>query len=312
MKNAKKIAWSICRFLLIFGLSFVILYPVLQTVSKAFMPTEQYSDLSVVWIPKSLTLENMKNAIEYMDFRNTLWLTFVLCVSSSLLQLISCSLAGYGFARFRFPFRGPLFLLVILTIIIPTQIIFLPTFMEYRFFDVFGIGRLIALFTGESYVEYTFNLINTQATFWIPSILGVGLRSGLFIYIFRQAFRNIPTALEEAAEIDGCGPFRTFTSVMLPNVKTSAITVFLFSMVWHWNEYTLTRTFFPTKNSPLAVKLKTAIEALQASNDTRGNVSLQMGVSYASILLFLLPIVLLYVFAQKYFVEGIETTGITG
>ena len=209
MKRIKKYAWSLCRFLLIFGLSFVILYPLLQTLSKAFMPTEQYSDLSVVWIPRSLTLENLKNAVEYMDYAASLWRTVTLCVSSALLQLVCCSLAGYGFARFKFPLRGPLFLLVILTIIIPTQIIFLPTFMEYRFFDFFGLGRLIALFTGENYVEYTFNLINTRATFWIPSILGVGLRSGLFIYIFRQAFRNIPTALEEAAEIDGCGPLRT-------------------------------------------------------------------------------------------------------
>lgn len=312
MKNAKKLIWSVCRFLLIFGLSFVILYPVIQTVSKAFMPMEQYSDLSVVWIPKSLTMENIQNAIESMDFWHSLGMTVFLCVSASLLQLISCSLAGYGFARFKFPFREPLFLIVILTIIIPSQIIFLPTFMEYRFFDFFGISRLIALFTGENYIEYTFNLINTQATFWIPSILGVGLRSGLFIYIFRQAFKNIPTALEEAAEIDGCGYMGIFTRVMLPNVKTSAVTVFLFSMVWHWNEYTLTRTFFPGKSAPLAVKLKTAIEALQASNDTRGNMGLQMGVSYASILLFLIPITLLYVFAQKYFVEGIETTGITG
>lgn len=312
MKNAKRIAWSVCRFLLIFGLSFVILYPVLQTVSKTFMPAEQYSDLSVVWIPKSLTLENVKNAMEYMNFWPSMLFTVILCVSSGLLQLISCSLAGYGFARFKFPLRGPLFLLVILTIIIPSQIIFLPTFMEYRFFDFFGISRLIALFTGENYVEYTFNLVNTQATFWIPSILGVGLRSGLFIYIFRQAFKNIPTALEEAAEIDGCGHFGIFVRVMLPNVKTSAITVFLFSMVWHWNEYTLTRTFFPGDRQPLAVKLKTAVEALQQSNDTRGNTSMIMGVSYASVLLFLIPIVLLYIFAQKYFVEGIETTGITG
>lgn len=312
MKTAKKWIWSICRFLLIFGLSFVILYPLIQTISKTFMPTEQYSDLSIVWIPKSLTLENIKNSITYMDFWRSLGVTVVLCVSSSLLQLVSCSLTGYGFARFKFPLREPLFLIVILTIIIPSQIIFLPTFMEYRFFDFFGIGRLIALFTGENYVEYTFNLINTQSTFWIPSILGVGLRSGLFIYIFRQAFKNIPKALEEAAEIDGCGSFGIFTRVMLPNVKTSAVTVFLFSMVWHWNEYTLTRTLFPNREQPLAVKLKTAIETLQQSNDTRGDTSLQMGVSYASILLFLIPIVLLYLFAQKYFVEGIETTGITG
>lgn len=312
MKKAKKILWSICRFLLIFGLGFVILYPLIQTISKAFMPVEQYNDLSVVWIPKSLTLDNIKNALEYMDFWNAFLESVILCVSCAALQLLSSALTGYGFARFKFKFREPLFLIVILTIIIPSQIIFLPTFMEYRFFDFFGLGRLIAAFTGESYVEYTFNLINTKWSFWIPSLLGVGIRSGLFIYIFRQAFRNIPTAIEEAAEIDGCGPIRMFFSVMLPNVKTSAVTVFLFSMVWHWNEYTLTRTFFPSSNQPLAVKLKTAIETMQASTDTMGNTSLQMGVSYASILLFLIPIVILYIFAQKHFVEGIETTGITG
>src|SRR5699024_8123712 len=105
-------------------------------------------------------------------------------------------------------------------------------------------SRLIGLITGNNYTDYTMNLINSRLTFWIPSAFGVGIRSGLFIYILRQHFRGIPKELEEAAKIDGCGSFRTFKDIMVPNARTSMLTVFLFSVVWHWNEYTLSRTFF--------------------------------------------------------------------
>lgn len=304
--------WSLCRFLLIFGLGFVILYPLLQIISKVFMPTSQYQDLSVIWIPKSLTLDNIKNALSYMDFWKSLGNTLILCLSCAAIQIAVCSLTGYGFARFRFPFREPLFLLVILTIVIPTQIIFLPSFVQYRFFDFFGISRLMGLFTGKDYTEFAVNLVNTRWSFWIPSLFGVGLRSGIFIYLFRQCFRNIPKELEEAAKIDGCGSIATYVRIMLPNAKSSILTVFLFSLVWHWNEYTLTRTFFPQKYQPLAVQLKLAIDSMNSDLATRTNLSFQMGVTYASVLLFILPVLFIYIFTQRWFVEGVESSGIKG
>lgn len=307
-----RIIWSFCRFLLIFGLGFVILYPLLQIISKVFMPTSQYQDLSVIWIPKSLTWSNIKNALGYMDFWESLGNTLVLCLSCSAIQIVVCSLTGYGFARFRFPLREPLFLLVILTIIVPTQIIFLPSFVQYRFFDFFGISKLLGMITGKDYMEFSTSLIDTRWSFWVPSMFGVGLRSGIFIYLFRQCFRNIPKELEEAAKIDGCGRMKTYLRVMLPNAKSSILTVFLFSVVWHWNEYTLTRTFFPQKYQPLAVKLKLAIDGMINDIATRTNLSFQMGVAYASVLLFILPVLLIYVFAQRWFVEGVETSGIKG
>lgn len=304
--------WSICRFLLIFGLGFVILYPLLQIFSKVFMPLEQYEDLSVIWIPKSLTLDNIRNALGYINFWESIANTLILCLSCAAIQIVVCSLTGYGFARFRFPFREPLFLLVILTIIVPSQVIFLPSFVQYRFFDFFGISRLLGLITGKEYTEFAVSLVDTRWSFWIPSMFGVGLRSGIFIYLFRQCFRNIPKELEEAAKIDGCGSIVTYLKVMLPNAKSSILTVFLFSLVWHWNEYILTRTFFPQKYQTLAVKLQGAIDAMVNDVSVRGNLPFVMGVTYASLLMFILPVLIIYIFTQRWFVEGVESSGIKG
>lgn len=322
--KAAKLAWSVVRFLLFFIIGFVIVYPLLQIISKAFMPVEQYSDPSVIWIPKSLTLTNIKAAKVGLDFWPTLGRTTVLCLSCAVIQVIMCAIVGYGFARFRFKLRKPLFTMVIVTIVIPTQLIFMPLMVQYRYFDYFGISRLIALFTGKAYTEYTANLINSRMTFYLPSLLGVGVRSGLFIYIYRQFFRNMPKELEEAAEIDGCGPWTTFVRVMLPNARASALTVFLFSIVWHWNETMMSNSFFSTGNKSLAV----AVQALADAAKSEGlissvvesglytasgrNLQAAQGMAYGGVLLFLIPPLVLYLFTQRFFVEGVESSGIKG
>lgn len=310
--GATRLVWSLCRTLLIFGLGFVIVYPMLEMISKSFMPISQYSDLSVIWIPKSFTLDNIKNALSYLDFWAALGNTLILCLGCGVLQIIVCSLTGYGFARFRFRLREPLFLMVILTIVIPTQVIFLPSFVQYRFFDFFGVSRVLGWITGRSYTDFAANLIDTRWSFFVPSFFGVGIRSGIFIYLFRQAFRNIPRELEEAAKIDGCGNLRIYLRVMLPNVKSSILTVFLFSLVWHWNEYTLTKTFFPQNYQPLASMLKIAVDRMFNELATRTDINFQMGVTYAGALLFILPVLLIYIFTQRWFVEGVESSGIKG
>ena len=214
--------------------------------------------------------------------------------------------------------------MVIVTIVIPTQLIFMPLMVQYRYFDYFGISRLIALFTGKAYTEYTANLINSNMTFYLPSLLGVGVRSGLFIYIYRQFFRNMPKELEEAAEIDGCGPWTTFVRVMLPNARASALTVFLFSIVWHWNETMMSNSFFSTGNKPLAVAVQTLADAyknegLISSIVESGlygasgrNLQAAQGMAYGGVLLFLIPPLVLYLFTQRFFVEGVESSGIKG
>lgn len=317
MAKYGKFALSLARFALFFALIFIIIYPLLQAISKAFMPVEQYADPSVIWIPKSLTWTNIQAAISGMEYWTTLGYTVFFCMVNAVFQVTSCAVVGYGFARFRFPFKGVLFALVVLTIVVPSQLIFIPLMMQYRFFDFFGISRLLGMFTNVDYSNYTVNLLNSEWTFFMPSLLGVGVRSGLFIYIYRQCFRNMPKELEEAAKIDGCGPLRTFTRVMLPNAKASALTVFLFSIVWHWNETMMQRAFMPTKRT-LAVAMQQITASIDSLVDAgfyeaQGrNLMAARGAAYASLILFLLPPLILYIFTQRYFVEGVESSGIKG
>ena len=177
------------------------------------------------------------------------------------------------------------------------------------------------MITGKEYTAYTANLLNSNLTFYLPSFLGVGVRSGLFIYIYRQFFRNMPKELEEAAIIDG---WKTFVKVMMPNARSSALTVFLFSIVWHWNETMMSNSFFSTGNKNLAVAVQSLAdayknEALSGSIVESGlygangrNLQAAQGMAYGGVLLFLIPPLVLYLFTQRFFVEGVESSGIKG
>lgn len=319
--RAGKLVWALARTFLLFILSFVIIYPLLQTISRTFMPWQQYGDPSVVWIPKSLTMININAAIDTMDYGPTFLRTLILCIGCAALQVASSACVGYGFARFRFRLRGPLFALVVLTIVVPTNLIYIPLMMQYRFFDWFGISYVISWITGQPQSNYVTNLLSTlpgsYTTFFLPSLLGVGVRSGLFIYIFRQFFRNVPRELEEAAKIDGCGPWRTFLSIMMPNAGNSAVTVFLFSVIWHWNETMMSNAFFP-KEKTLAVTVNNISSSIDAAvsagfyESVGRNIASAQGLRYASLLLFIIPVLILYIFAQRYFIEGVESSGIKG
>ena len=315
--RAGKLAWALARGFLLFILSFVILFPLMKTISRAFMPFQQYFDPGVVWIPKSLTLQNVTAAFHTMDYGKSFLHTSILCLGCAVRQVVSSAVIGYGFARFRFPCRGLLFGLVILTIVVPTSLTFIPMMMQYRFFNYFGLEPVLSWVASLFGAELPTNLLGTYWTFFLPSALGVGVRSGLFIYIFRQFFRNVPKELEEAAKIDGCGPWATFLKVMLPNAGNSAITVFLFSIVWHWNETMMTNAFFPREKT-LAVQvfnLHTSIDAAVSAGYYEAvgrNWASGTGMRYGALILFLVPVLLLYIVAQRYFIEGVESTGIKG
>ena len=125
------------------------MFPVLNMLTIAFRPLSQLADPTVVWIPKSLTLDNMKVAWDALDYTAAAWNSIFMTVASTLLQVISCSMAGYGFARFKFKGREFLFMLVLFTILVPPQTIIIPKYLDYWQFDYFGIGSLIELITGK-------------------------------------------------------------------------------------------------------------------------------------------------------------------
>lgn len=299
------ILWKLFRFFIIFGLSFVLLYPLLYTLSVAFRPYDELFDPSVIWVPKHFTLANIKDAFQAMDYIKSLLRTVQLNFVSSLMELVSCSLAGYGFARFKFKGKGILFAMMLFTIVVPSQTIIIPMYVSYRYFDFFGLGKIVSLITGN---QFSINLIDSNWTFYIPSLLGVGLRAGLFIYIFRQFFRGLPRELEDAAYIDGCGPFSTFVRVMVPSSMQAFLTVFILSIVWHWNEYYLTSMFFLNKWT-IATSLTGMTSRL---SDTQYNPYAFVTKMQAGCLLAILPILIMYIVLQKYFTESIERTGIVG
>lgn len=295
----KKVFAGFLRAVLICGISFIILQPLIIKVSSSFMTVNDLYDQTVKWIPMKITLDNYISAWEIMDypvaFKNSLFLTIIV----SILQGFSCTLVGYSLARFDFPGRKILFSLVIFTLIIPPHMILIPLFLNFRFFNIMGIlpGNGI-------------NLIGTYWPFILTSITATGLRNGLFVYIMRQFFKGMPRELEEAAYIDGAGMFKTFYKVMLPGAIPGLVIVFLFSFVWQWNDYLYVTifleggTFLTHELQTLAYEI-TGVDAFAAS-------PISTIVNNTGMLMFIAPLLLLYIFMQRYFIESVERSGIVG
>lgn len=290
------------------GICFVILYPLLIMVSYTFMGRADILDPTVVWIPKNFSLDYVNFAKDLLDLPESLYSTMVIGVGTALLQVIFCSLIGYGFARFKFKGKFLIFGLVIFTIVVPPQSIILPLYMNYRFFDVFG---LIGLFSGITGVE-SLNLIDTYWTFYLPAIFGVGLKSGLYIYIFKQFYMSMPKELEEAGTIDGCSALGTYHRIMLPNAIPSFVVVILLSVVTNWNDTFLSVMFF-NNNMPLAVKL-TQISGTLGDMMRSGTILPEeiRVVLLAGCFIFIIPLLAFYVIMQRYLIESVERAGIVG
>ncbi|REK75226.1 carbohydrate ABC transporter permease [Paenibacillus paeoniae] len=305
--------WKLVRLVLLVGISYVILYPIILKISIAFKDKQDLYNKTVVWIPKNFTLDNFKLVLQVIDYPKVLLNTVLLSGGTMILQMITCALAGYAFAKLKFKGSNLLFILVVFTILVPPQTIMVPTYALYKNFDIFGI---IELFTGKPGI----NLIGTYWPFIISSGLAMGLKTGLFIYIFRQFFRGIPKEIEEAAYMDGAGILTTFLRVMLPNAVPAIVTVMLFAFVWQWND-----TYFSTLVliNPDLMSAKVATVAGQIASylateagmvTSTGNIDpfyLSM-LSNTLILLAILPLVVMYFFAQRYFVESVERTGLVG
>lgn len=298
--------WPVFRALIIFGLAFVVVYPILYMISCSIRPQMEMTDPSIMWIPKTFTLGNIEDTWMAIDYPKLVWDTVSVNVVCSLIQVVTCAITGYGFARFKFKGKGIMFAIVILQIIVPTQVILIPQFMQFRYFDPFGICTLI---TGEAV-----NLADSPWALYLQAFFCNGIRSGLFIFLFRQFFRGLPKELEDAAYLDGCGPFETFVKVMVPNASNSFLTVFIFSVVWYWNDSYVSGMFF-SKSNTIALQvsnLYNTISAYYNDGTPTGNPADWMVWIEAGCLLSILPILIMYIFLQKNFIEGVERSGIVG
>lgn len=299
----KKLLFWLFRFVMIVGIAYVILGPLISIVSKSFFSdADQYNNMVFV-IPQSPTLERYKIAWGYMKYLNVLKNTMIYVILILIINVIICSMVGYGFARFQFPCKKLLFALVIVMIVIPTHTIMLPLYVTFRKFDVFGI---ITAINGSP-----INLLQSTTPMYIMSLFGCGLRSGLYIYIFNQFFRGLPKEIEEAAFVDGAGMFYTYFRIMLINAMPSVITVAIFSLVWQYNDTFYARLFGISTKTVLSMNIaslqSTVANALSLSDPNISVLYLDAGM-----VLVILPVLLIYVILQKQFIEGVERSGIVG
>ncbi len=308
-RKINSILVTLFRGILLFGICYVILVPLLNRFSTAMMPIEELYDQSVRWIPRNPTWDNFKLVWKHMDYVRAFSNTFMLSMFTSVLQVGICTMVAYGLARCEFPGSNIVFALAIFTLIVPPQIIMTPIYLNFRFFNPLGI-----------FGEKPLNLVGTYWPFALLSITGNGFRNGLYIFIMRQFFRGMPRELEEAAYIDGAGLLRTFFSVMLPGSIPGLVVTFLFSFVWQWNDYLYvttfmsTRQFLPQALEGAVIKVSTALSETDPTAATSGFLSNHFSslINNAGMILVILPLLILYIFMQRYFVEGIERTGIVG
>jgi len=301
-KKTSNILVNAFRLFFLISVGYIIIFQLIYIVTYAFRPSEQINDPSVVWLSDSLTLQHLKDAFGIMEYQKSFLFTCAIQVASGLLEVFTCAIAAYGFSRFDFFGKNIFFVMVMLTIIIPTQMLGVPMYLNYARFDVYGIFELFEKLTG-IYVKP--NLLDTGWVFYLPAIFGAGYRSGLFIFIYRQFFKGLPKELEEAAAIDGAGPFSTFLRIVIPSSSVVILTVSIFSVVWHWNEYYNSVLFFDEK-FPLSVRLSMLTVGIG------GKVVNDRGFTMAGCLIFMLPVLIMYAFLQNKFVKSIDRVGIVG
>jgi len=308
IKKTKDVVTAILRVVLLLGIGYIILYPILFMLTMSFMTHIDIVNPAVQWIPRTLVLTNYNNAIELMGFGTAFRHSVELGLVTALLQTISCALIGYGFARYKFWGRNALFAVVMLTLLIPPSTIIMSQFVQMRFFNPLGLFGLFGI---------EMNLLNRRAALYLPAILGMGLRSGIFIYMFRQYFRGQPKELEDAARVDGCGHAGIFLRVMSPNAGSIYLTVLLFAIVWNWNDY-FNAIMFVDRMQTLPVALSVMRDRLLQASQV-AHLGIQVGDPFtqaaslmAGAFLTLAPILAMYILLQRYFTESVERSGIVG
>ena len=307
-KKITDIGIHVIRFILLFGMCFMILQPILNKISVSFMEEADIYNPTVISIPSKFSTENYRIAYDAMNYGKGIINTLIFSLTLAVVQVAMCTLVGYGFARFEFPLKKFWFGCVMVMILIPPQTIATSLYLHFRFFDLLGIFQAA---TGS-----TLNLRNSPLPYYMMSLGCTGLKNGLYIFLIRQFFRNLPGDLEEAAYVDGLGTFRTFVQIMLPEATPILTSCFLFAFVWQWTDGFYSRMFLGGKTL-----LSTSLAALPDSLTNyilrmRGQTSGTVATGYINMLvstgtlMVIVPLIILYLFAQRTFVESISSTGI--
>lgn len=303
--NRRGYAYMTCIYIMLVAMGFVYLYPILDMFVTSLMSLPDLLDASVKWIPTAITLDNFKEAFQVMKVKKTVGNTVLSALLPALAQTLVCALTGYGLARYKVPFKKLLLSLILITFIVPPYVLMVP---KYTMFS-------------------DYKIIGTIKTLVYPALLGQGTKSAIFILIFMQFFKQTPVSLDEAARVDGASEFKIFYGIAVPLAVPAFIISFLFSFVWYWNDTYFTALYMGITSVTDTKVVRTMLLELQNFEasykqhiqtvsgwgaSVMGESVANEAIKMAATVITISPLLLIYFCLQKYFVEGIDRTGITG
>ena len=303
--NHRGLLFKAMIYILLISIGFVYLYPVLSMFVTSLMGLPDLLDAAVKWVPTSITFDNYREALDVMRVKETLINSVVGALVPALAQTAVCALTGYGLARYKVPFKRLILALLIVTFVVPPYVLLVPNYVMFSDYGILG----------------------TLKTLIYPAMLGQGTKSAIFVLIFMQFFRQTPLSLDEAARVDGATEARIFFGIAVPLAVPAFIISFLFSFVWYWNETYFTALYLNGSNVGDTTKVSTMLLELQNFDamykqrvqqvaswgaSVMGESVANEAIKMAATVITILPLLILYFCLQKYFVEGIDRTGITG
>lgn len=307
-KTGRQVFVSVLRALFLIALSYILVYPLVYMISNGLKSPADIGDPNVMWVPKYPTWDNFNYALKVTDYLESFKNTVIYELGAAVIEVFSCAVFAYGLSRFKMRFKSVMVFLLIVTIFIPEIMLLVPRMLTYKQLDLFGILGLFNKFTG---IDLRPNIIDTPFAFYLPSLFGVGLKGGLMIFIYMQFYKSLPYELEEAAWMDGAGPFTTFLKIILPSSGVAMLTVFIFSVIWHWNDFLLALVY-TYENRTLAVVINDIRQYMFLVLQYNVSNNDSYGIPLAACVLYILPPLILYAFLQRKFIQSIDRIGIVG
>lgn len=272
-----RIIHKIFVYALLVSISLFFFFPLLWMMTTAIKPTSQMFQIPPVWIPKPPQWDVFHTTWNRTNFSVYLGNTLLITVLSMIGRVGSCALVGFSFARLRWPGKNVLFLITLSTMMLPFQVLMIPQFLIFK-----EIGW-----------------INTHYPLWVPSFGG----AAFYIFLMRQYFMTMPRELDDAAKIDGCGWLGIFWRILLPLSHPALATIAIFTFMSQWNSFLEPLIFL---NSSKKYTLALGLAMFRDQFDVDWNAIMAMS------FLMVLPCLTIFFLAQKYFIQGISTTGLKG
>ncbi len=299
LKNFRSITVKILTFILLCGLSYVILYPFLFKILAAFMSKSDLSNNLVTLIPMNWTFGNFRYVLKETEFFTALKNTFLYAILDASLATASAALVGYGIAKFKFRGVNVLTAILVVVMLMPLQTLSIPIYLNFYSWNPFGIFSVLGL-SGV-------NVLGTPLPTVIMAATSFGFRAGIFVILMRQYYIGVPNEILEAAFVDGAGPYRTFASIVLPNARSMLVVIFSLSFAWQWTD-----TFYSDLLYGDKLMLPTLSAFLQNVEQSDKEYYLQFVRANTFTILAILPLIILYCILQKQIIQGIERSGLVG